>query len=169
MVVAVMNDIMRKPGDELFQYQAGRLKDLIDGIAACRQMQTSFLSQKFRIPLAEIRCLLLFRGERYMTVKGIASRLGVAKSRVTKVIGGLLSRGLIDYADDPRDRRVKLISLTPRGLRECEQMGNYIWSSYEKLLAELEPDERRNVIASLESLRAGMEACKSEYVESDCV
>ena len=89
-----MNHIAAKPAGELLHYQTARIKDLIEGIIQCCQMQTSFLSQKFHIPQAEIRCLLLFRGERYLTVKGISQKLDVAKSRVTKVINGLQNKGI---------------------------------------------------------------------------
>jgi DNA-binding MarR family transcriptional regulator len=157
-----MNQIAPKPSGELLNYQTARIKDLIEGIVQCCQMQTNFLSQKFHIPQAEIRCLLLFRGERYLTVKGLSQKLDVAKSRVTKVISGLKNKGFIDYADDPRDGRVKLLSLTPLGDKRCEVMGEYIWNAHEKLLLEIDSEERRSVISSLESLRVGMEAVKKE-------
>ncbi|MGA2227854.1 MAG: MarR family transcriptional regulator [Syntrophobacteraceae bacterium] len=157
-----MNQSAAKPSGELLHYQTGRVKELIEGIVQCCHMQTSFLSRKFQIPQAEIRCLLLFRGERYVTVKGISQKLDVAKSRVTKIISGLQSKGFIDYTDDPRDGRVKLLSLTPRGDKKCEEMGEYIWNTHEKLLLELDPEERRSVISSLESLRVGMESVKKE-------
>lgn len=164
IIVLTMNHIAAKPTEELLHYQTARIKDLIEGIIQCCQMQTSFLSQKFRIPQAEIRCLLLFRGERYLTVKGISQKLDVAKSRVTKVINGLQNKGFIDCSDDPRDGRVKLLSLTALGDKKCEEMGEYIWGAHEKLLLELDPEERRSVISSLESLRVGMEAVKKELV-----
>jgi len=81
---------------------------------------------------------------------------------VTKIISGLENKGLVDYAGDPRDGRVKLLSLTPGGYNKCEEMGEHIWSAHQKLLLELAPEERRGVIASLESLRVGMEAVKKE-------
>jgi hypothetical protein len=46
------------------------------------------------------------------------------------------------------------------GDRKCEVMGEYIWSTHEKLLLELGPEERRGVISSLEVLRVGMESVK---------
>ncbi len=164
IVVITMNQIALKPAGELLQYQTARIKDLIDGVVQCCQMQTSFLSRKFQMPQAEIRCLLLFRGERYLTVGGISQKLDVAKSRVTKIVSGLQAKGFIDYADDPRDGRVKLLSLTCTGNKKCEEMGEYIWNAHEKLLLELDPEERRSILSSLESLRVGMEAVKKELV-----
>ena len=164
IIVLTMNYITARPSEELLHYQTRRVKDLIEGILQCCQMQTSFLARKFLIPQAEIRCLLLFRGERYLTVKGISQKLDVAKSRVTKIIGGLQNKGFIDCSDDPRDGRVKLLSLTPRGDKKCEEMGEYIWNTHEKLLLELDPEVRRTVISSLEVLRVGMESVKRDLV-----
>ncbi len=162
IIVLTMNNDAEKPTGELLHYQTGRIKDLIEGILNCCHMQTSFLSRKFQMPQAEIRCILLFKGERYLTVKGISHKLDVAKSRVTKIINGLHVKGFIDITDDPRDGRVKLLSLTQGGYEKCEQMGEYIWNTHEKLLLELDNEERRSVISSLELLRAGMESVKKD-------
>ena len=145
-------------------YQTRRLKELIEEILQCCQTQTGFLSQKFRIPQAELRCLLLFRGERYLTVKGIAQKMDVAKSRVTKIINGLMEKKLVESIDDPKDARVKLISLTSAGFSQCEEIGGYIWAAHQKLLMELDPEQRKSVLSSLDLLRTGMEAVKKGLV-----
>ena len=150
-----MNELTATHGDELLAYQTRRLKGLIEEVLQCCQMQTSFLSGKFRIPQAELRCLLLFRGERYLTVKGISQKLDVAKSRVTKIVNGLTGKKLVEGIDDPKDARVRLLSLTPAGLTRCEEIGEYIRKTHEKLLLELDPEQRRTVLASLESAEGG--------------
>lgn len=155
-----MNDMPKT--DELFMYQTRRLKELIEEILQCCQMQTGFLSRKFGIPQAELRCLLLFRGERYLTVKSIAQRMDVAKSRVTKIINGLTEKKLVESSDDPNDARVKLLRLTNSGFSKCEEMGQYIWGTHEKLLQEIDPERRKTLISSLDLLRVGMEAVKKE-------
>jgi DNA-binding MarR family transcriptional regulator len=155
-----MKQVNSKSGEELFHYQTARIKALIEGIVQCCQMQTTFFSRKFQIPQAEIRCLFLFKGERYLTVKGLSEKLDVAKSRVTRVISGLKNKGYVDYIPDPRDGRIKLLSLTAEGHKKGAEMDGYIWKNHEKLLLELSPEERRTVLASLETLRTGMEAVK---------
>ena len=162
IIVLTMND-GKKP-DELFTYQTRRLKELIEEILQCCQLQIGFLSNKFGIPQAELRCLLLFRGERYLTVKSIAQRLEVAKSRVTKIIQSLIEKRLVESADDPYDARVKLLSLTHLGHSKCEEMGEYIWDTHEQLLTEIDPTRRKILIESLDMLRVGMEAVKKGLV-----
>jgi len=162
IIVITMNKMRTTTGNELFLYQTRRLKELIEEILQCCHMQTGFLSRKFQIPQAELRCLLLFHGERYLTVKGIAQKLDVAKSRVTKIINGLVEKKLVESIDDPKDARVRLISLTPSGYSQCEEIGGYVWATHEKLLMELDPDQRKIVLSSLDLLRVGMEAVKKE-------
>ncbi|MHC1726984.1 MAG: MarR family winged helix-turn-helix transcriptional regulator [Syntrophobacteraceae bacterium] len=146
--------------DELSLYQVRRLKELIEEMLQCCHLQTESLSRKFEMPQAELRCLLLFRGERYLTVKTIARRLDVAKSRVTKIIEGLLKKRLVVITDDPNDARIKLIRLTHAGNAKCEEMGQYIWNTHERLLMEIDPDRRKSVISSLDLLRVCMESVK---------
>jgi len=130
----------------------------------CCQTRTSFLSTKFDLPQAELRCLMLFRGERYLTVKGIAQKLDVAKSRVTKILEGLLEKKLAESIDDPKDARIKLISLTPTGQKKSEQIAAFIEDLHRRLLLELDPEQRKAILTALETLRAGMEAIKKQLV-----
>jgi DNA-binding MarR family transcriptional regulator len=150
--------------NELLLYQTTRIQDLMEETLHCCQMRTAHLSQKFRVPQAELRCLLLFRGERYLTVKSIAQKLEVAKSRVTKIISGLIQKRLVESMDDPRDARIKLLSLTPEGQKESNEIFAYIGELHQQILLELDSDQRKTVLASLELLRSAMEAVKRQLV-----
>ena len=141
-----------------------RLQDLIEEILQCCKAQTSYLSKKFDIPEAELRCLMLFGGERYITAKSIAQKLDVAKSRVTKITTGLIRKGLIQNFEDPKDARVKLIGLTQKGQKKSKEMSATITELHQLLLLELEPDQRKLVLSCLEVLRSSMEAVKNQLV-----
>ena len=159
-----MND--RKPNspDVLLGYQTQRLQDLIEEILHCCKERTSHLSKKFDIPEAELRCLMLFGEERYLTAKGISQKLDVAKSRVTKIINGLIHKNLVESTDDPKDARVKLIGLTQEGQRKSKELGAIVTDLHQKLLLEFEPEQRKMVISCLEVLRSSMEAVKNQMV-----
>ena len=62
-----MNELEVESSDLLLGYQTQRLQDLIEEILQCCKGQASYLSSKFGIPEAELRCLMLFGGERYFT------------------------------------------------------------------------------------------------------
>jgi DNA-binding MarR family transcriptional regulator len=157
-----MNEIDKTANGDLLQYQTSRIQDLIKETIQCCNMQTAYLSQRYRIPQAELRCLLLFQGERYLTVTGIAQKLDVAKSRVTKIVAGLTQKQLVQSIDDPRDARIKLIALTQAGNKKSEEIGAFITELHQRLLLEIDPEQRKTAISSLELLRSSMETVKRQ-------
>jgi DNA-binding MarR family transcriptional regulator len=159
-----MNDRETNSIDVLLDYQGQKLQDLIAEIVRCCKERTSFLSKKFDIPEAELRCLMLFGEERYLTAKGISQRLDVAKSRVTKIINGLVQKRLVESIDDPKDARIKLIGLTSKGQKKSRELSDITKDLHQKLLLEFEPEQRKMVISCLEILRANMEAVKNQMV-----
>ena len=159
-----MNESTDATADVLLGYQTQRLQGLIEEILQCCKERTSYLSKQYNIPEAEVRCLMLFGDERYLTAKGISQRLDVAKSRVTKITNGLIQKGLVETIDDPKDARIKLIGLTQKGQRKSKEISGIIIDLHQKLLLELEPDQRKMVISCLEALRSSMEAVKNQLV-----
>jgi DNA-binding MarR family transcriptional regulator len=159
-----MNQLAYEINEELLTYQAQRLQDLIIEMLKCCEDRKFFESNKFGLPYAELRCLLLFGGERYSTLKGIAQKLEVAKSRVTKIVNGLVAKGLVKQMDDPHDSRVKLISLTPAGHEKTQEIAAFQKELHRQILLHLDADERKGIFAYLELLRTAMEAVKEQLV-----
>lgn len=159
-----MNNRDNHSNEGLLDYQSQKLQDLIEEVVRCCKERTSYLSKKFDIPEAELRCLMLFGEERYLTAKGISQKLDVAKSRVTKIINGLVQKRLVESIDDPKDARIKLIGLTSKGQRKSRELSDITKDLHQKLLLEFEPEQRKMVISCLEILRANMEAVKNQMV-----
>lgn len=159
-----MNEINGNPAQKLTQYQAQRFKELIEEIIHCCQERIVFQSRKFDLTPSEFRCLLLFKQERYLTVKNIAFKLEVAKSRVSKILDGLLTKQLIQFIDDPEDARVKLFSLAPSGRQRLEIIDNFINEIHQELVLALKPTDRGTVLSCLELLRSSMESVKEKLV-----
>jgi DNA-binding MarR family transcriptional regulator len=160
IMVNTMNNNQEDKTTHLSMYQASRLKNLVEEISFCCQERLSLLSNKFSLTQSELRCLLLFKSERYLTVTSIAQKLEVAKSRVTKVLDGLLKKKMIQRFDDPEDARIKLISLTSLGQKKTKEIDEFITDMHHHLVLTLNPEDRNSVIASLEVLRASMETVK---------
>lgn len=159
-----MNVNELKINEELLDYQSLRLKGLIGEMLKCCDDRKLYESQKFGLPYAELKCLMLFGGERYLTVKGIAQKLDVAKSRVTKIVNGLIEKDLVRSIYDPNDSRVKLINLTPSGQKKSDEITAFQKEIHRKILLQMGPDERKHVLSNLELLRASMEAVKEQLI-----
>jgi DNA-binding MarR family transcriptional regulator len=160
----MVNEKESKTNEEFFRYQTFKLQDLITELVECCEDRKLYESQKFDLPYAQLKVLTLFNGERYLTVKGIAQRLDVAKSRVTKLTDSLIKRKLIERIDDPKDARIKLISLTQKGRKKSEEIEAFHRELYGKILLQMKPDERKILLSNLELLRSAMEAVKAQFI-----
>ncbi|MBL7211666.1 MAG: MarR family transcriptional regulator [Desulfobacteraceae bacterium] len=158
-----MNDHNEING-EMLNYQTMRLRDIIAEIVQCCDDRKLYESRKFGLPYSELKCLMLFLGERYLTVKGIAEKLDVAKSRVTTILDRLIEKRFAERIVDPKDARIKLISLTPKGKKKAEQLKDHQRKIHGRLLLEMNNEERKNVLSHLELLRTAMEAVKEQMV-----
>jgi DNA-binding MarR family transcriptional regulator len=159
-----MNKLASKINEDVLGYEAQRLQGLIAAMLKCCEDRKLFETGKFGLPYAELRCLLLFEGERYLTVKGIAQKMDVTKSRVTKIVNGLMKKGLVRQIDDPGDARIKLISLTPAGQEKAQEIAAFQRELHRQILLRLDADERKGVFSYLELLRAAMESVKEQLV-----
>ena len=159
-----MNDNISAINGGLLTYQAHRLQELIAEMLKCCEDRKVYESGKFALPYAELKCLLLFDGQRYLTGTDIAQKLEVAKSRVTKIVNGLKEKQLVSEIDDPKDARIKLISLTPAGHTRFNEITAFQRELYRTLLLQIDTDERNYVLSNLELLRSAMEAVKEDLV-----
>jgi DNA-binding MarR family transcriptional regulator len=75
---------------------------------------------------------------------------------------GLSKKGLIQSTEDPNDGRVKLLSLTPAGQKKLKEIGIFIREIHQKILYQIESEQRKAILSSLELLRSSMEAVKGE-------
>ncbi|MDA8139284.1 MAG: MarR family transcriptional regulator [Desulfobacteraceae bacterium] len=138
--------------------QVEQFRRLILRLFQCCQERMQYQCERFGLPDAEIRCLLLFGEERYLTAKGIAHKLNVVKSRVTKLVDGLIRKGIIQKVQDPGDSRVVLLSLTPKGQATLKEINGFMLDMHSQVLTMIHPDQRSGMMNHLELLRISMEA-----------
>ena len=126
----------------------------------CCQERMQYQCEHFDLPDAELRCLMLFGSERYLTAKGIASKMNVVKSRVSKIVEGLLKKKLVQRIKDPEDSRISLLSLTPEGYKKLNDINIFQQHIHSQVLHQIAPDQRKAVLTNLDILKASMEAVK---------
>jgi DNA-binding MarR family transcriptional regulator len=157
-----MNDVNRTKDERVLEYQANKLQELIGELHNCCKERYTTEAKAFKVPQAELRCLMLFDGHKYLTGIEIAGLLEVAKSRATVIVDNLEKKGLVQRAPDPNDARVKLINLTPSGQRKVREIEEFMFSLHQQLLGQIDPGQRTGVITALETLRSSMEAVKAQ-------
>lgn len=141
-------------------YQLEQFQELIAKLFQCCQERIQYQCDRFDLPDAELRCLLLFRQERYLTASGIALKMNVVKSRVTKIIEGLAKRRYIQKLKDPEDSRVTLLSLTAAGQKKIAEIDGFLKEVHQEVLSRVHPDQRTTMLANLELLKTAMQSVK---------
>jgi DNA-binding MarR family transcriptional regulator len=159
-----MNNVKATNDVRVLEYQANKLQELISELHNCCKERYSHEAKAFKLPQAELRCLMLFEGHKYLTGIQIAGLLEVAKSRATVIIENLEKKGLVQKSPDPNDARVKLINLTPAGQKKVREIEEFMFSLHQQLLGQIDPGQRPGVITALETLRSSMEAIKAQLI-----
>jgi DNA-binding MarR family transcriptional regulator len=70
----------------------------------------------------------------------------------SRTVDALEERGLASREPDPDDARAVRVALTAAGKRERERRRKRFVEALERLMQELSTDERRQLVASLETL-----------------
>jgi DNA-binding MarR family transcriptional regulator len=159
-----MNDYKDFNYAEVSEYQLDKFQELIAKLFQCCQERMQYQCDRFQLPDAEFRCLVLFRDERYLTAKSIAHKMNVVKSRVSKIIDGLIKKNLIQRIADPEDSRVKLLSLTSAGQKKINEIRQFMGNVAGQVLSQMAPDQRKAMLTNLDILKASMEAVKEMMV-----
>jgi DNA-binding MarR family transcriptional regulator len=90
--------------------------------------------------------------------------MNVVKSRVSKIIEGLLKKKLVQRIKDPEDSRVSLLSLTSKGHEKLNDINYFLNDVHKQALLQITPDQRKTVLTNLDILKASMEAVKELMV-----
>lgn len=123
-----------------------------------------YQSERFGLPNAELRCLMLFERQRYLTPKRIAHKLNVVKSRVTSIVNKLLKKKFIQKIQDPEDLRITLLSTTNLGSRKINEIREFQNFIYNQMLSQMAPEQRKAMMTNLNLLKASMETLKELMV-----
>jgi len=159
-----MNQLNEKSPSEISSYQIQQFQTLVTKLFQCCQERIQYQCERFELPDAELRCLMLFDEERYLTSKSIAYKMNVVKSRVTKLIGGLVKKKLVHRILDPEDSRITLLSLTSEGQQKLNEIKAFHYFVNHQVLLQMEPEKRKTMLTHLDQLKASMEAVKEMMV-----
>jgi DNA-binding MarR family transcriptional regulator len=159
-----MNQMEKNNQQEISNSQVKQFHTLVTKLFQCCQERIQYQYERFKLPDAELRCLVLFGDERYLTCKGIAYKMNVVKSRVTKIVAGLVKKNLIQRIPDPEDSRITLLSLTPEGQQKLNEIKEFHEHVNHQVLLQMEPEQRKTMLTNLDLLKASMEAVKEMMV-----
>jgi len=103
----------------------------------------------------QLRTLLLLRGGP-QRMSDIAVHLGVSLPSATSMIDRLVSKGFVERAQDPADRRVVTCRLTALGIDEVERLRSFGRVKIQEIAGTLTVAELETVVRGMEILAAGV-------------
>jgi DNA-binding MarR family transcriptional regulator len=104
------------------------------------------------VTMAQMRVLMVLAGVGESRMSDLAPKLGVSLSTLSSLVEKLVDTGFAQRRDDPRDRRIVLVSLTPRGAGLLDTMQELGIEHLRSLLVQLDEQEIATVTSAIELL-----------------
>jgi DNA-binding MarR family transcriptional regulator len=102
------------------------------------------------ISFSQLKCLgLLAEAEVPLSLGALSDEIGLSLPAVSRAIDGLVQRGEVKRAEDPSDRRSKLLTATARGRATYERLASVRAAGVQRFVEGLEPAERDALGAAL--------------------
>jgi DNA-binding MarR family transcriptional regulator len=117
--------------------------------AAVSEHLAAIYRGRFDLEVPEWRVMATVGQERGCTAQFIAASTRMHKTRVSRAIAQLRSRGLLERAASSSDRRELQLRLSASGRRMYAQLVPLALAREEELLATFSPTERRTFLNSL--------------------
>jgi DNA-binding MarR family transcriptional regulator len=109
--------------------------------------------EKAGISITQVKSLtFLAEAEEPLSVKALSDVIGLSLPGVSRAIDGLVQRGEITRVEDPRDRRSKLLTITPRGRRTYERVLATRMAGIRRFVYELDPEEQEALARGLSAV-----------------
>jgi DNA-binding MarR family transcriptional regulator len=111
------------------------------------------------LPLAQLRvCACLQDGPLPMSV--LSRELGVTLSAMTQLADRLERADLVSRVAEEKDRRVRCLQLSPRAEKIMSRHSDSRIRSVSAVLSHISPDDRKGILAALETLLKASAAAK---------
>jgi DNA-binding MarR family transcriptional regulator len=102
--------------------------------------------------LPQFRSLVRINRTPSASLSAVAEHLGASLPTTSRIIGGLVDRGLLARADNRRDRRQIALVITRRGKAVLAAARHGAQKKMEAELLPLSPRQRASVVAAMEIL-----------------
>ena len=104
------------------------------------------------IPASRLLVLWILSNEKSLTMGEIAQMIDLTPRGVTRIVDGLEVDGLATRIEDESDKRIKVVELTPKGMRFLDASLPAVHQTYVELFAVLEKSEAVELVRLLEKL-----------------
>jgi MarR family transcriptional regulator, organic hydroperoxide resistance regulator len=100
------------------------------------------IAQEFELAPMQMQALMALHPGQELPMSTLAGVLACDASNVTGIVDRLEARGLIERREDPSDRRVKMLAVTPAGARFRARVGRRMATPPEPIAGLSRADQR---------------------------
>ncbi|MFB4278179.1 MarR family winged helix-turn-helix transcriptional regulator [Nonomuraea sp. MTCD27] len=105
------------------------------------QHQSPLFSSNLTMRQLKVIMVLSMNGS--VSGQDLAHNLGVGLGTVTGIVDRLVAHGLVSRHEDPHDRRVRRVELTPKGTELIEEINNAGVQHYQRIMDHLDTETLR--------------------------
>ncbi|MDZ7268798.1 MAG: MarR family transcriptional regulator [candidate division KSB1 bacterium] len=137
--------------------QAERLADLTFELLERCQLKRERMAEQLDLTVAEFKLLRGFQQDDVLSVSELARRVDLTSSRLTRIIDGLVEKGIVRREIGSSDRRVMNVTLTAKGREVRAELRRIFVQTHEEIIALLPPGVEKSVIFAMEKLRDALQ------------
>jgi DNA-binding MarR family transcriptional regulator len=89
-----------------------------------------------------------FMGE--TTIGGLAERLDLDKSTLSRTVEGLVRLGLVERLPNPQDRRYMIVKLSEKGQQTCDSINKVNDEFYRQVIESIPAAKREDVLEAIQ-------------------
>lgn len=119
------------------------------------QTEVVTATAEFDLTFSQLRMLfVLDKAQADLAINELADRVSLSMAAAGRAADGMVRGGLLSRREDPVDRRIKRIGLTPAGTQAIEKIGAARRFSAERFVNALDATERAALATALATLGA---------------
>ena len=136
---------------------AASLTNLTFNLLAKCQTKEERLAKQRGLFQAEFKCLRLFGSDKSLTCKEIGMRMNLSRSRITRVVDGLVKKGYMSRGIDPTNRRYMRVTLSRRGKILTTKLDREFTDIHYEILQDIDVSKHKTLITAMEHLLTATE------------
>jgi len=125
------------------------------------------LSKQSGLSMSQLGALFRLHRSGFCGVSNIGDHLGVTHAAASQMVDRLVQQGLLERAEDLDDRRVKKITLSPKGRKLVEESSEARRRWVEQLTDKLTVEEQESISAALVTLTAAARSLENKEFLSE--
>jgi DNA-binding MarR family transcriptional regulator len=115
-----------------------QIQSIVESLAKCQRPALSAGWKDLGLSHAQMGMLYLLFYHQGTNVKDAADFLGISKSAVSQMADPLVIKQLVSRQNDPKDRRIVRLSLTPGGAQILKKLAKYKFAGIRSAIDSLD-------------------------------